>query len=462
MLPVSSVLRRSAVLVGLLLCFVLLGLISVPAAWAQTGPAAPAGPSHQQEQSPDIIGGREAAPGAWPWQVALVYRFSSEAYAGFFCGGSLIAPDWVLTAAHCIDEMEATTVDVLVGTNLLSANAPRIPVDAALMNGAYVRGGLDGDIALLHLAQPVTQTTIALFDPAADGVELDYRRGTVTGWGNTDPSSLFGVYPDALQEVSLPLVDTAACSRRWENEIGSRIICAGYPTMTKSACYGDSGGPLMVQQADGRWLQVGIVKAGEAGCPAGVLPNLFTRVASYRDWVTACVQDSNSRACTGADAYEVDDTPSAAGLYSTFGVSQTHTLHQKGDQDWIKFDVQAGHLYQIQTTYPFTLLGRLDTVVWLFADEGHTPLAYNDDYPFVGDPQGDTIHDALLSWRASEDGQLYASVENLAGVTGATFPYGPDVRYTLTIYDYAQQTYLPAVLQPEPTRTPLPSTAAQP
>ena len=61
-------------------------------------PVAPA-----QVDDTDIIGGSEAEPGAWPWQVALIQRTQPNAYFGQFCGGSLIAPDWVLTAAHCVD-----------------------------------------------------------------------------------------------------------------------------------------------------------------------------------------------------------------------------------------------------------------------------------------------------------------------------------------------------------------------
>jgi secreted trypsin-like serine protease len=464
MLTAWRKLHRPVGVVAVLLFVFALSFVFVRTVWAQAADGqTPAGQvSPQQEQSPDIVGGREAAPGAWPWQVALISRSYANAYNGFFCGGSLIAPEWVLTAAHCIDGEGA--IDVLVGTNLLSTNETRIKVDRAIMNAAYVRSGVTGDIGLLHLSEPVTPTAtqkaVTLFDPSTDGDELDYLRATVTGWGNMDPNSFFGVYPDALQEVALPLVDLATCRARWNDLVVDGMICAGYPVMTKSACYGDSGGPLVVQNEDGGWLQVGIVKGGDSGC-AGTAPNLYTRVALYQEWIDACLADMDSPACTGADRYEVDDTAAGASLYSTFGVSQTHTFHQTGDQDWLKFNVQAGHLYTIKTSREYTIQASLNTVVWLFDNAGRTPLTYNDDLQLIRErPADGIIADSELNWLARSDGQLYISVENLASGSGATLPYGPDVRYFLIIYDQPQRAYLPAIIQPsKSTPAPLPTDA---
>lgn len=401
----------------------------------------------QQEQSPDIVGGREAAPGAWPWQVALVVHTSSQAYNGFFCGGSIIAPEWVLTAAHCLTDFDASLIDVLVGTHQLSTNARRIQADRSLIHPDYSDFTFDGDLGLLHLSEPVTNTAITLFAPAADGTELDYLRATVTGWGNMNPYSWFGQFPDVLQEVSLPLVGYQACSTAWGWSFSSNQICAGYPTMTKAVCSGDSGGPLMIQKPDGQWRQVGIVSAGPIGCVGGGSPDIFTRTAAYTQWIEGCMQNPDAAVCMGADTYEPDDTAQAASLYATFGVTETHTFHQAGDQDWLKFDVKAGHLYQIQTQYLVTYTAPVDTVVWLFDDEGRTPLAYNDNSgakePF---PLFDTVvDDALLLWRATADDQLFLSVENNASSVNIYRPYGPGAKYALNIREYAHQAYLPAV-----------------
>jgi hypothetical protein len=402
--------------------------------------------ANAQSPSPHIVGGRAAEPGAWPWQVALVYRTEREAYNGFFCGGSLIASDWVLTAAHCLDGTDATLIDVLIGAHRLTANAPRIQADRALIHPDYGEFTLDGDLGLLHLSQPVTNTALSLFGPA-HGAELAYLRGTVTGWGNMDPSSWLGEFPDVLQEVSLPLIGADPCGATWGQALGDKHICAGYPNMTKAVCSGDSGGPLMVQTPGGEWLQVGIVSAGPIGCTDSTLPDIFTRVGAYRQWIDGCMQNPESALCTGADVFEPDNTPVEAAVYNTFGVTQTHTFHRAGDQDWLQFDVSEGHFYQIQTQHVVTYTAPVDTVVWLFGDMGRTPLAYNDDgssrppFPLFGT----VINDSRLNWRALRDGRLYLSVENLAATTGVYPPFGPTVKYAIVVREYAHQAYLPAI-----------------
>jgi hypothetical protein len=421
----------------------------------------------QEGQSPDIVGGRKAEPGAWPWQVALVSRTSSQAYNGFFCGGSLIAPDWVLTAAHCLDETEATLIDVLAGTNLLSSNERRIQADRLLIHPEYSAYSLDGDLGLLHLSEPLTYTTIAPFVPGVDGDEMNYLRGTVTGWGNMDPYTWFGVFPDALQELSLPLIDYRACSSAWAYPFTDKHICAGYEVMNKAVCNGDSGGPLMVQKPDGEWRQVGITSAGQIGCVGSPLPDIFTRVGAYVGWIDACITDPNSPACVGADKYEPDDVAAQARVYGTFGVTQTHSFHQAGDQDWLQFAAKAGHLYLIETQHTVTFTAPVDTVVWLFSDEGRTPLAFNDDYrtgaPF---PLFDTIvDDSGLIIPVQEDGVLYVSVENNASSVDIYRPYGPNAKYTITISEWAHQAYLPIINHvSEETLTPVfpPPAPAQP
>ncbi len=328
----------SAVVAGVLSGWLALGGAGSAQAQAPAPPPTPAaraasGAAPAQAQSPDIVGGREAAPGAWPWQVALVVHTSSQAYNGFFCGGSLIAPEWVLTAAHCLEDLDASLIDVLVGSHKLSSNARRIQADRSLIHPDYSYFSLDGDLGLLHLSEALTDTTITQFAPGADGTELDYLRGTVTGWGNMDPYSWFGQFPDVLQEVALPLIGYEACSTAWGLPFSSKQICAGYPTMPKAVCSGDSGGPLMIQKPDGQWRQVGIVSAGPYGCVGGSSPDIFTRTAAYTPWIEGCLQNPEAAVCMGADIYEPDGAAEEAPLYATFGVTQTHSFHEAGDQD---------------------------------------------------------------------------------------------------------------------------------
>jgi hypothetical protein len=149
-------------------------------------------------------------------------------------------------------------------------------------------------------------------------------------------------------------------------------------------------------------------------------------------------------------------------------VTQTHTFHQAGDQDWLKFDVQAGALYAIRTQHVVTWTAPVDTILWLFADEGRTPLAYNDDFvenpPF---PLFDTVlDDSGLLWRPAADGVLYVNVENNASVFDSVRPFGPNVKYSVIVDEYPHQAWLPAISPGEvispPIVSPVPVPVLQP
>ena len=104
------------------------------------------------------------------------------------------------------------------------------------------------------LTELVTQIRISLYQPISGTDEYAYMRATVTGWGTT--SSIFDYpvsYPDGLRQVSLPLVSNDTCNAAYygNGSITDKMICAGYDLLTKGACYGDSGGPLMAQKLNG-------------------------------------------------------------------------------------------------------------------------------------------------------------------------------------------------------------------
>lgn len=90
------------------------------------------------------------------------------------------------------------------------------------------------------------------------------------------------------------------------------MICAGYDTLTMGACYGDSGGPLMVQRSDASWVRIGIVSWGPSGCVAFELYDVFTRVSKFTDWIATCMNESDALTCRGGDAFEPDNGPTTA------------------------------------------------------------------------------------------------------------------------------------------------------
>ena len=415
---------------------------------AQESPSAPVAPA--QPAAPDILGGREADPGAWPWQVALVSSFQSNAYLGQFCGGTLIDDDWVLTAAHCTDGTEASFIDVLVGAHTLSSSGTRIRAAEIVQHADFDPTLLDNDLALIRLSSPVTYTPISLYQAVPGATEWDYMRATVIGWGIKNITWWSYDYADALREVSLPLVSKAQCQRnQYYNTITDNMICAGYETLSKGACYGDSGGPLMVQQPDASWMQIGIVSWGPSGCLATGEYDVYTRISRYSDWIATCMADPDAMACRGGDGYEPDNSAATAQQLAAPIVNQMHTFHESGDQDWVRFDVEAGKEYLFLTARITNTVAPLTTILWLFEADGHTPITYTEGVSWWDPLFGYVALGATqLVWEADRTGPVYASVELLPNLYEQE--YGAQTRYWLTVGEYTKF-FLPVIAAPPPT-----------
>ncbi|HHY54369.1 MAG TPA: serine protease [Chloroflexi bacterium] len=421
-----------------------LAMLLAGTAMAQDEPVTPA-----QSEAPDILGGHEAEPGAWPWQVALVNSVEPNPYNGMFCGGTLIGADWVLTAAHCVDGSEATLIDVLVGAHYLSQGGTRVRAADIIQHADYDPTMLYNDVALIRLSTPVTYTPISLYQTVTDTTEYDYIRATVIGWGakniTWDWFYYYLDYPDALREVALPLVTRAQCQLGTYYTITDNMICAGYETLTKGACYGDSGGPLMVQRADASWAQIGIVSWGPSGCMAEGQYDVFTRVSSYYDWITGCMADPNAMTCRGGDGYEPDNTAAQAQQLAASTTNQMHTFHEVGDRDWVRFDVEEGKQYLFMTARITETVEPIRTILWLFGADGHTPITYTEG----AEPESysDLNELARLVWTADHTGPVYVSIEPLPSLYGSIF--GSRTRYWLTIGEY-HQTFMPLAFTPLP------------
>lgn len=243
--------------------------------------------------SPSIIGGQEAQPGAWPWMAALILANQSDAADGQFCGGALIEPTWVLSAAHCTfnaDDsfLQPAQVDIVVGRHRLSSSAgQRVDVIKIVRHPGYNHGSsYDNDIALFQLATPVAATPIQFINANMSDLEAPARAVTVIGWGKTDPAINAG--SDVLRQVEIPLVDLSTCRLSYgvlNGKVTDNMLCAGLKAGGKDSCQGDSGGPLMTfDNSTATWKQVGIVSWGQ-GCAEPNYYGIYTQLSHYADWV---------------------------------------------------------------------------------------------------------------------------------------------------------------------------------
>ena len=257
----------------------LLTALVLAAAFASTGAASAAAPE------PRIVGGHPAPAGAYPWAVALVASHL-PAERGQFCGGSLIEPDVVLTAAHCVAGAAPGDLDAVVGRyRLAERDGERI--DAALIASSpdYDPRTSSSDVALVRLAEPAGEPTVALATPAQEPLFAPGEPARVLGWGTLRSGGPEAA--DVLYETDVSIDSNAACQDAYAQGSGGEVliddtmICASAPG--RDACQGDSGGPLVVDEAAG-WRQVGIVSFG-IGCADPAFPGVYARVPALLGFI---------------------------------------------------------------------------------------------------------------------------------------------------------------------------------
>jgi len=232
-----------------------------------------------------IVGGHEAAHHEWPWQVAL---FIDDAW---FCGGSLISDEWVMTAAHCADG--ASYFDIMAGAHNVRASSEPHRIEITSFEGQthpeWDSNSLYADIALVHLPEKVAFSEFirpSCLPPASDANEQYVGQLTTpVGWGkNADNAG--GITPDLNMVSDLPVINPEACADYYGSIIYSGIMCID-SAGGKGVCNGDSGGTLNIRQSEGgnKWTQVGVTSfVSSAGCESGN-PHGFSRVAEHLEWI---------------------------------------------------------------------------------------------------------------------------------------------------------------------------------
>lgn len=292
-----------------------------------------------------IVGGEPAKPGSAPWQVEILsspkYDEADRAYDATLadddpckiflaqrasyelshkCGGAYIGDRWVITAAHCVDNIPGfdgkegnvlTDRRLRLGTQNLTVEDGLFGIDAVVIHSGYVKATKLDDIALVRV---VDDGRLAAFESngrlaavplmGKDARDFDPDEALrVTGWGwmgqrnerdavtRLDSAKRLQRNPADLQQLTLNYLPDAMCEKEYGEFYGPGTLCAGTLApdgsieVGKDSCQGDSGGPLTREEDGGQRSLVGVVSGGK-GCGAGK-PAVYTRVSYYADWVTA-------------------------------------------------------------------------------------------------------------------------------------------------------------------------------
>jgi trypsin len=247
------------------------------AAWTLLAPPPPASA---------IVGGEPTSIGAVPWQVLVVGDRGRR-----LCGGSIVDPSWVVTAAHCVNGLRGDQIEVSVGISTISQRGVNsfAPISQVIVHPDYRPPSFRNDIALLQVTTPLTLsgnvqaiTLPAGLDPASWPVA-----GTpalISGWGATATGGSASNQLNSGRVQILTGPGDPNCGRYGSDFDVQVEICAGAPGGGIDACQGDSGGPLVVEEA-GLPVLAGVTSYGPDSCANANFPGVYARVTSFISWL---------------------------------------------------------------------------------------------------------------------------------------------------------------------------------
>ncbi|XP_030554493.1 trypsin delta-like [Drosophila novamexicana] len=214
-----------------------------------------------------------------PWQVSI------QKYGFHFCGGSIVASQIILTAAHCLVNMDVKTLTIRAGSRFWKKGGQVVKVAKIKSHTEYRAKKYLNDIAIMRLATPLKFGPLAQPITLTSSVPRDGTGASVSGWGLLKAKST--KRPEILQAVNLRIMDYKKCQNtnygRYGYSITRQMICAALNA--NDACQGDSGGPLVSKKK-----LVGIVSWGR-GCAAQGFPGVYTNIAYYKKWLKTEIKE---------------------------------------------------------------------------------------------------------------------------------------------------------------------------
>jgi secreted trypsin-like serine protease len=247
-------------------------------------------------QARSIISGQLAKVGEFPF-IAAIYTKGETPLDGFYCGASLIQPDLLVTAAHCVEGVPANALSVVVGVHDIGlAESAYTPYSAAkiFMHSDYDSFSLGNDIALIRLTESAESNPIEIIDDTHyQGLTTDTEM-TVAGWGNMTLEEGNGSnYPRLLQKAIVDFIDQQTCQSLKVSSPYSQLdnfaLCAAREGIELGS--GDSGGPLIYQHNE-RYYLTGIV-SWNLGYASASEPGIYMSVHQYIEWINKAIEDGS-------------------------------------------------------------------------------------------------------------------------------------------------------------------------